>query len=127
MPKPPEEKQQQDTFDAVVKAIDRMEVEPERHLSIQIDTACREAIRAAQLTGKSAAVTIKLSIKRDAERRVTFAADVATKLPRPSVSAVTLFTDDEGGVHSADPRQARIDFDGPGPRAIPLNRSTTKE
>lgn len=43
-----DEEEQPDTFDAVIEAIDSMESEPDRHLSIQIDRSLRDAIRAAQ-------------------------------------------------------------------------------
>ncbi len=117
-PKPEE----QDTFHAVIQAIDEQEVDPDRHLSIQIDECVRDAIRAAQSSGQSAAVTIKVTIKPGPERRISFAANVNAKLPRPPVSAVTLYADDAGRLHHSNPDQLRMPFAKP--TALHPTRST---
>lgn len=96
------------TFDEVVEAIDSLESEPDRHLSIQIDKSLRDAIKAAQTSGQSADVTIKIKVKPEAGRRVGFSANVSAKLPRPPVSGVTLFADIDGKVHKADPAQLKL-------------------
>ena len=101
---------EQDTFSEVLKAIDATEYEPERHVSIQIDDALREAICAAQTSNQSASVTITVKVKPGPERRVSFAANVNAKIPRPPVSAVTLFADANGNVHKSDPAQQRLGF-----------------
>jgi hypothetical protein len=121
--KPDTEADAKDTFTSIIEAIDSMEVEPERHLSVQIDRALREGILATKNSGQGASITISLKVKRDAERRVTFVGNVALKAPRPPSSAVTLYTDDDGHVHRSDPAQLRMDF----PRAIPLTPNTKKE
>lgn len=100
----------QDTFDAVVAAIDSLESDPARHLSLQIDQSVRDAVQAAQSSGQGASVTVTVKVKPGAERRMSFAATVSAKLPRPPVSAVTLYADAEGNVHQADPAQKRFGF-----------------
>ncbi len=107
-----EEEEAPDTFDAVIEAIDRMESEPDRHLSIQIDRSLRDAIRAAQTSGQKASITIALFVtsRPDDPRRVNFVAKVAAKLPRPPVSSVSLYADEEGGVHNHDPAQLKLPY-----------------
>lgn len=102
------ETEEQDTFDAIIAAIDAIEPEPDRHLAIQIDEACRDAIQAAQASNQKATVTIKVHVHPKQERRIVFAATVDTKLPRPPVSAATLFADANGVLHKSDPAQARL-------------------
>lgn len=98
----------QDTFLEIIQAIDALEVEPERHLSIQIDATIRDAICAAQASGQSAEVTIKVKAKSGPDRRMNFSATVAAKLPRPPVSGVTLYADPDGGLHKSDPQQLKF-------------------
>lgn len=113
---PKNEETEQDTFHDVISAIDANEVEPERHLSIQIDTALREAIRATQDSGQTAGVTIAVKVKRDGDRRVVFAANISKKLPTPTFGGATLYADAAGRVHRSDPAQIRMDF----PKAVPI-------
>lgn len=101
---------EQNTFDDVVGAIDALEPEPERHLSIQIDNSLRDAIRAAQGSGQPAGVTIAVKVRPGPDRRITFSATVNAKLPRPPVNAATLFADADGNVHKSDPAQQRLGF-----------------
>lgn len=110
-------KDEQDTFESIIQAIDSFEADPDRHLSIQIDRSLRDAIRAAQASGQGAAVTITVAVKArpDDTRRVNFAAKVSAKLPRPPVSAVSLYADDEGGVHRSDPAQLKLPYQQPTP------------
>ena len=115
--------EEQDTFNEIIEAIDALESEPSRHISIQIDQSLREAILAAQNSGKAAAVTIKIAVKPGPERRVNFAADVNAKLPRPPVSGVTLYADAKGGLHKSDPAQMRMSFPAP----IPLPNTNKKD
>jgi hypothetical protein len=98
------------TFDAVVRAVDSLESEPSRHLSIQIDESIRDAILAAQASNQKASVTIQVKVTPGVERRVSFVATVKAQLPRPPVSGVTLYADAEGNVHNADPAQQRLAF-----------------
>lgn len=104
----PEESQ--DTLDEVIAAIDAAEVDPDRHLSIQLDKSLREAIQASQASNQPASVTLTVKLKSEAGRRVTFTANVNAKLPRPPVSGVTLFADANGAVHNSDPAQLRMDL-----------------
>lgn len=109
-----DEAKEQDTFSDVVQAIDALEVEPDRHLSIQIDNSLRDAICAAQSSNQKASVTIVIKVTPGVERRVSFAANVNAKLPRPPLSGVTLYADADGNVHRQDPAQTRLDFINPG-------------
>ena len=106
----PVEQAEQGTFDQVIEAIDALEHEPDRHLSIQIDNSLRDAIRAAQTSGKKASVAIAIKVVPGPDRRVTFAADVKASLPRPPLSGVTLYADADGNVHRSDPAQQRLGF-----------------
>lgn len=101
---------EQETFNDVIGAIDALEVEEERLLSIQMDKSLQEAIRAAQNSGQPAAVTVSVKVKPGPERRVTFSATVSAKLPRPPVSAATLYADLDGKVHKSDPAQLKMPF-----------------
>lgn len=105
-----EETEDQNTFNDVVMAIDSLESEPDRHLSIQIDKSLRDAICATQSSGQPASVTVVIKVKAGAERRILFAAQVNAKLPRPPMSAVTLYADADGNVHKSDPAQTRLGF-----------------
>lgn len=122
MPKE-EKRESQDTFESIIQAIDANEVEPDRHLSIQIDAACRDAIRAAQTSGQPASVTIAVKVRPGPERRITLAANVKANLPRPSLSAVTLYADEAGGVHRSDPDQLRMEF----PKPLPFPPTNKKD
>lgn len=102
--------EEQDTFNDVVEAIDALEVDPDRHLSIQIDKSIREGIRAAQTSGQTAEVVIKVKMRPGIERRMDFEANVSAKLPRPAVAAVTLYADAQGNLHKSDPAQLKIRF-----------------
>lgn len=106
------EVERQDTLHAILEAIDSTEVEPDRLLSIQLDKTLREAIRAAQASGKEAGVTlnVKVKVRADDPRRANFSATVNAKLPRPPVSGVSLYADDLGGVHRSDPAQHKLPF-----------------
>jgi hypothetical protein len=111
MPKAEAPKRQdnpQDTFDAIIKAIDGDEFDAERHISIQIDETLRDAIIAARNSNKPASVTIAIAIKPGPDRRMEFGAKVTAKTPRPPTPAVTLFADAAGCLHKSDPRQTRL-------------------
>lgn len=116
------EQSEQDTFDEVVSAIDSAEVDPDRHVSIQIDKSLREAIRAAQTSGQPSSVSIAVKVKPGPDRRVSFGMNVSAKLPRPPVAAVTLYADAAGGLHNSDPAQMRIDFKQAAAHDVPEER-----
>jgi hypothetical protein len=117
--KPPEQQDEQDTFDEVLKAIDASEFEPDRHISIQLDRSLREAIQAAQTSNKPASVTIAINVRPGPDRRVEFAAKVTSKLPKPPTNAVTLFADANGTLHKSDPRQMALRLSKLNPAASP--------
>jgi len=100
----------QDTFSEIIEAIDALENDPDRHLSVQIDATIRDAICAAQASGQPAEVTIKVKAKSGPDRRMNFFATVSAKLPRPPVAGVTLYADLDGGLHKSDPAQLRMPF-----------------
>lgn len=102
--------EEQDTLATIIEAIDSQESDPDRHVSIQLDRSIREAVKAAQTSGKPASVSFKLNVKTGPEKRVSFSADVTAKLPRPPVSGVTLYADAEGNVLKSDPRQTKFPF-----------------
>lgn len=112
---PKEEVEEKDTFDAIVEAIDALESEPDRHLSLQIDNSIQDAVKAAAASGQPSSVTIVVKMKSGPDRRMIFSASVAAKLPRPPVSAVVLYADDEGRIHKSDPDQLRMPFAQPTP------------
>lgn len=80
----------QDTFLIILKALDAAETDPDRHISIQIDDALRDAIKAAQTSGEVANVSIKIKVKPGPDRRVHFIPSVKGQLPRPPVPAAYL-------------------------------------
>lgn len=100
----------QDTFQTIIEAIDSIEVEPDRLLSIQLDTSIREAIRAAKASGQPAGVTVAIKVKPGPERRMAFSANVKAQLPRPPVAIISLYADEAGQVHRSDPAQGRLPF-----------------
>lgn len=104
------EAEEQDTFDHILTAIDSSEPDPERHISLQIDGALRDAICAAQASNSKAGVTIKVTIIPKQERRLVFACTVDAKLPRPPVNAATLYADGSGALFKSDPAQLRMDL-----------------
>lgn len=95
-------------FQEIVAAIEAIETEAERHLSIQIDGSLRDAIRAAQTSGQKASVTITVKVIPGPDRRVTFSANLASKLPKPPLATATLFADQSGKLHRSDPAQLRM-------------------
>lgn len=98
----------QDTYDLIVKACEQQEVDPDRHISIQIDDSLRSGIMAAMTTGKKATVVITVDILpgAGANRRVAFAMKHKATLPKAPVPVVEMFADkDTGKIFRADPAQ----------------------
>ena len=89
-------------FERVVTEIDRVEVEPARHLSLQIDTDVRNMIRSAYQSGQSASVTIKIVAKRKGEMVELSGASTA-KLPKPAAGSVRLYADEDGELFDHNP------------------------
>lgn len=100
--------QEQDTYDLIVQACEQQEVDPDRHISLQIDDSLRQGIVAAMYTGKKATVTITVDIVpgAGANRRVGFAMKHKATIPKAPVPMVEMFADkDTGKLFRADPAQ----------------------
>jgi nitrous oxide reductase accessory protein NosL len=95
-------------FAQTIAAIDRVETDPERHLSIQIDAGVRDAVNAAKASGKKAKFTIEVIVEPHAGSRIQLQVTVKSTLPKPPTSAVVLYTDDMGRLHNADPAQLKL-------------------
>ena len=98
----------QDTYDMIVKACEQQEVDPDRHISIQIDDSLRQGISAAMTAGKKAtvAITIDINPAAGASRRVSFAMKHKATIPKAPVPVVEMFADkDTGKLFKADPNQ----------------------
>ena len=95
-------------FDRVIREIDRLETDPDRHLSIQLDAEIRACIRAARASASKATLVLTLTVTPSPERRVIFRAKHKSTLPKPAAAAVTLYADDAGGIHNHDPAQLPI-------------------
>ncbi len=110
MPKAKKQEEEQDTFSDIISAIDAMEMEPDRHLSIQIDQSLREAVRAVQNGGKAATVSLTFKVARAPEstKRIQISATLKKTMPPPPVSAVSLYADEDGSVHRSNPAQEQL-------------------
>lgn len=122
-------------FDRVIREIDRIEVEPDRHLTIQIDRDVRDMIRAANLSGQSASVTIKLVAKRKGEL-VEITGVSTAKLPKPAPGSVRMYADEYGDLYDHNPSLVAsslpgVDVRTPKRREVaaetPINAATKKE
>jgi hypothetical protein len=68
-----------------------------------------DVVRAVEATGKSGKLDIKLTVARDAKvLRIT--CESKTTIPKESVEATAFFTDEHGGLHRENPRQATMTF-----------------
>ncbi len=68
-----------------------------------------DVVRAVEATGKTGKLDIKLVIARDAKvLRIT--CETKTTVPKESVEATAFFTDERGGLHRENPRQATMQF-----------------
>ncbi len=95
-----------DPFERAVYEIDRIEVVPERHLSVQMDLDVRNAIRAAQQSGGTASVTVKIVVKRKGEM-VEITGTSTAKLPKPAAGTVRMFADDLGDLFNHNPNHVK--------------------
>ena len=105
-----------DTFLAVVGAIDELETDPSRHLSLQIDDRLRAAIVAARAANKASKITIEVKVEPGPERRMIFSGAVKASLPSPPTNSVVLYADEKGEVHHQDPAQLNL----PGVKRLPV-------
>jgi hypothetical protein len=103
--------EKQGPFDNVIRQIDRIEVEPERHLSIQIDNDVRAMIRSATQTGQAASVTIKLVAKRKGEL-IEITGTCTPKLPKPPVGSVRMYADEFGDLFNHNPNYVTSSLPG---------------
>lgn len=72
--------------------------------------AMREAIEAAQLTGKPSFISLKIGFKPagNGSGAVVVADDVKVKLPQAEKVTSFFYTDDDGNLHRNDPRQREL-------------------
>lgn len=68
-----------------------------------------EVVRAVEETGKSGKIVITLNVVRDA-KVLRMTADRKSTIPKESVEATAFFTDERGGLHKENPRQAGLPF-----------------
>lgn len=97
-----EEKDDIGTFLEVVRAVDESEADPDRHCSVQMDVAVRDAIKAARSSGKKAKVAVTLTLTPGPDRRMGFAVAVKADLPRPPTLPVIRYVDEEGNLFSSN-------------------------
>jgi hypothetical protein len=114
MPNPKRPQDPQDAFDFVIKQIESVETDPDRHTSILIDDAIRDAVKGAMATGQKAKVTITLAVTPSSDfrvaRDVAFSAKIKADIPRAPIPAVRVFADrDTGELMKADPAQHDIE------------------
>lgn len=103
----------QDTFDFIIQQVEKMETDPDNHISIQLDDTLRDAIVAAMATGKKNTVTIKINVIPAADFRVArdvgFTCEVKADIKRAPIPGVRVFADRETGHLSvADPNQRKL-------------------
>lgn len=97
-------KEDMDPFDRVLHEIDRTETSPERHLSIQIDRDIRAMVLAAETSGQTASVTIKIIAKRKGDM-IELTGSCVPKIPKPAVGTVRLYAR-EGELFDHNPDHA---------------------
>jgi len=75
-----------------------------------LSAAMREVTEAAQLQGKPAAITLKITVKpaSNACGAVVVVDDIKTKLPTPEKKGSFFFSDDAGNLFRDDPRQKEL-------------------
>lgn len=100
-------------FNDVLKAIESVETEPDRHLSIQIDGRLRDVIRAVRASNKPGKVTVEIKVTPGPDGRQTFSGGVKATIPNPPTNSVTLWTDDVGDLHRSNPAQLKLPNTGP--------------
>lgn len=82
-----------------------------RDFEARADEALKDVVKAATEYGKEATLTITLKVKPNNENQLTHTVDLKTKLPRQNVPPAIFFSDEDGGLHRADPRQRDIEDD----------------
>ena len=76
----------------------------------QITAALNELVRAVDETHKPGVLTIKLTVKPEADGGNQKTLSIATdmKKPTPNIPDAVFFSDAEGGLHRTDPNQAEM-------------------
>ena len=93
-------------FNRIIAEIDRPEIAPERHLSIELDEAVKAITRAAAASGKKAKLTLVLEVKPQPDNRREWTHDVKLVLPRLPRAPITLYADQEGEPYDHNPLHA---------------------
>jgi hypothetical protein len=71
-----------------------------------------ELVRAVEETGDKGKLTLTLDVSKGA-KLVSVTAKVESKLPRAPLENTSFFTDERGGLHVENPRQAKFPFGAP--------------
>lgn len=76
----------------------------------QITTALSELVRAVDETHKGGTLSIKITVKPEADggNQKTMSIAVDMKKPLPSIPDAIFFSDDEGDLHRSDPNQQEM-------------------
>jgi hypothetical protein len=98
----------QTPFEIICETADALESDRNRKVLAQLNSSITDAVRSAQRSNQKSTVTLKLSIKAHPDGRITAAATVDAKLPRPPVNAAQLFADGMGNLLTSDPRQGKL-------------------
>lgn len=99
--------EEMDPLARVLYEVDRLaDGDEKRHLSIQIDADIRNAVAAAENTGKVASVTIKLNFNPKGEM-IEVSGSSAAKLPKAPAPTVMLYADESGDLFNHNPKRAR--------------------
>jgi hypothetical protein len=101
---------QENAFLEALELIDSMEPEVERQVSSQLHEELRAVVKAAKASGKAAKLVITITAQPKEDRRITLGASHKSTLPKPPSSGVTLYADEDGGIHKRDPLQVEIPF-----------------
>lgn len=87
-----------------------------------LSEALHECVETARLTGKSAHLVLKLTIKPHGHGQYELVDDVTTKLPRAERGITLMFGTPEGNLSRNDPRQPDLDL-----RPVPDDRPAASE
>jgi len=67
-----------------------------------------EVVSAVKATGKQGEITLKLTVKPNGIHGAVLADKITSKVPKEDRGETLFFTDDDGGLHRRDPRQAEL-------------------
>ena len=81
------------------------------NLDAEVTAAVAEVTQAVTHLNRAGSVTIRLDVTNSGDRTVLVAGTVTSKVPKPDAEAAIFFPDEEGGLHTADPYQERMDLD----------------